>query len=164
MMLERYRSSINSVPADVAELLLSHLGIPTRDDTVSLFDFLRDWHVGQCDVVLGLLRLGTPRSLRCAAAVMGRRITHCPPSLAQVRGPRPPAPRLATGDDRRVTWRMRHYEKLNGRKILPGTPIYARLERIRVGLSVRQLLARGLRRKDLRIASKRKWIRLEGQR
>jgi hypothetical protein len=162
MMLERYRTSVNSVPDDVAELLLTHLGVPTRDDTISLFDFLREWHVGQCDVVLALLRLNSPRCLRCASAVMGRRITKCPPSLAQVRGPRPPAPRVPSGDDRRVTWRMRQYKKLNGRKILPGTPIYFRLEKIRVGLSVRQLLARGLRRKDLRIASRRKWIRLEG--
>jgi hypothetical protein len=48
-------------------------------------------------------------------------------------------------------------------KIVTESPMYDRLARARVGMSVSQLLGRGLTRRDLRIAIRRGWMTIEGE-
>ena len=111
------------------------------------------------DVVLSLLRAGTPRTVRLAEALVGRPIQRLPPAVALARRP-VAAVADRRGDDRLVT-RWRRGEKPSGRPMLLVCPIYERLSRIRVGMSVAQLLARGVRRKDIRTATRRGWLEIE---
>ena len=102
----------------------------------------------QADVVLALLRL---ELIAAVEQIMGRPITRLPPSRSGATTPRS-APTC------RVT-RVRTPEAMEGgRRRLLCSPMYERLARARVGMSVETLLARGITRKDLRIAIKRKYL------
>jgi hypothetical protein len=113
----------------------------------------------QADIVLAALRVNTPASLRLAEALVGKKIVRCPPCLRGAKR-RPPAARLE-GDDRLVV-RVREPQSTErtGKRRLLGSPLYERIARARVGMSVGSLLGRGLRRKDVRIAVKRGYVEL----
>ena len=113
----------------------------------------------QADLVLSCLRLGL---VRCAEALVGRPIVHCPPSLALARVQRPAGRGRRRGDDRLVIGTREPMCVERGRRRLLSTELYDRIARAKVGMSVRMLISRGVTRRDIRIATKRGYIKVEG--
>jgi hypothetical protein len=148
--MTRYFVECGMVPGDVP-----------GDD---LFDVVRRAGLCQADVVLCLLRINSRAALRLAERLVGRCITHCPPCLALFRGPLRVAPRrcAASPDDRRVvaTSAPAAVDK-RGRRRLLGSPMYARMARVRPGMTLSQVVSRGLTRRDIRIAVKRGYFVME---
>jgi hypothetical protein len=108
----------------------------------------------QADLVLCLLRINAPESLRDAERLVGKQITHCPPCLRWK--PRP-LPSDRTLDDRRVL-SVRPDPVLAG----SGRRGWLRCYHLfRVGLTVAQLRQRGVTRRDLRLVTRRQWVVLE---
>lgn len=118
----------------------------------------------QADVVLCLLRLNTARSLRAAELVVGRPITRCPSGL-----------RLRREAERRLRLSVEADERLehvvsvtqpsareSGARRFLGAALYARLSVVRAGMTVSQMLARGVRRRDILLATRRGYLLLEG--
>lgn len=184
MILERYRAATSRIDRETAGAVLrmldalESLGIGELwTASEHLCETLDATGHGQADLVLCLLRLG---SLEYVAELVGRPITVCPPQLSICRTPLPSTPRPRVGDDRRVVFsRSAAYLRLMSRlladesvrptalsrtsrkKIILSSPLYDRLEAVRVGSSVAQLLSRGVVRRDVAIATRRGWMRLE---
>jgi hypothetical protein len=161
-MLERYRDTLTRVRSDLRADMLRYLVerglVPGDVPGDSFYDVLERARLCQADAVLCCLRLNTDRSLRLAERLVGKPILRCPPMLMRWQTP-VRATRLG-GDDRIVTRVRRPQAKERGRRRLLGAAMYDRLARARVGMSVTCLLGRGLRRKDLRIATKRGYLEL----
>ena len=172
MMLDRYRLPIRCVDFVTANRVLASLGIDARLRYSSPPDamfFELDW-AGRdtADLVVALLRLDTPRSKQYAVTICGKDITKCPSFLAMCALPLPVRMSPRFGDDRRVV-------KVKSPKIVKvintlekstiiSSRLHDRMALVRAGMTVKQLLSRGVTRRDLRIAQKRKWIQLEGAR
>lgn len=150
-MLERYRDETNSVIGETRRAVLVYFGLQiwSRSETIEMYGIMRSRRLSQADLVLALLRVNTRDALDCAERLVGRPILICPPAL---RG----SPRLRnssekTPDDRMVTM-VRH------NPCLPTTDAFQRFRQIRCGLTVRQLMTRGLSRRDLRKFTRKEWI------
>lgn len=160
-MLERYRSMIDAVDMSTADHALEMLGL-LRLGSTSLYDALEEYAFSQADLVLCLLRLNTRASLRHASKIVGRPIVMCPPLLALARGPLPKAKARRFGDDRLVkTVKPIPAKTRRGHATLENSDMRRRMLIPRVGLSVRQLVARGMTRRDLRLAQRRGHLVLE---
>lgn len=180
MILERHREAVRSIDLATASRALEML------DAASAIPLGEIWTLdaaldaagrGQDDLVLCLLRMDTESALTYVERVMGKPVTRCPPQVALCRPPPPPVARPRAGDDRRVvSLRSVNFLRVMSQIVRPGsralartgktrvaldTPMYDRLGMVRVGLSVTQLLARGVTRRDLRIAERRGWLTLE---
>lgn len=161
-MLERYRSAISAVRPDLRLRMISYFVerglLPGNVPGDGFYDCLERAKLCQADVVLCSLRLNTTASLRLAERLVGKRIVHCPPCLGGYLKPRK---RKATGGDRWVT-RVREPEPRtrSGRRALLSAPMYARIARARVGMTLANLMGRGIRRKDLRVALRRGYLEL----
>lgn len=112
----------------------------------------------QADVVLALLRL---EILGVAEEIVGRPITRCPPALAL--GYKAVGPSRRLPDERRVTEVRKPESEERGRRRLLSCDMYERIGRARVGMTVAALVARGVTRKDLRIALRRGYLSVEVQ-
>lgn len=114
---------------------------------------------GQADLALCLLRINTRASLALTERLVGRKITRCPPQLREHQSPTRQPDQVREGDDRRIArvtrvscpWR-------------PSCSSAREWREFRVGRSVRQLLARGVKRRHVRRALRKGWIVLEGRR
>jgi hypothetical protein len=154
MMLRKYRArvaSIDKVTArNVAEMLQCRR---IRRGEHALFRTLDSEGFDQADLVLCLLRLNTRTALRHAERLVGHKIMHCP--TAYKWRPIPGATRDYPGDDRRVM-RVQSRPKLeSGRRAwLRRYPLF------QVGLTVAQLLRRGVRPGDLKMVTQRGWVEL----
>jgi len=150
-MLERYRDEIDGLPDDVRVALAEYFGFtPAVGRRWSVVDGLDLLGLCQADVVLALLRVERlPVGEFC-----GCRVTRCPPAL---RGSAP-SPRR---DDRRAPDQRRVVSVVRDNPRQTRTPAWHRWRVVRVGRTVQQMLARGLTRKDLRIAVRHQWIQLE---
>lgn len=160
MILEKYRRVVDQIDGETAAEAWRALRDPLPEAAAmfGLFDALWSGGHSQADLVLTLLRMSTRPARRAVESLIGHRIVVCPPALARAPAPvNPDRPRLR--DDRRVT-EVYAFET-PGRRRLTSTPIYQRLALIRAGLSLTELYSRGLRQKDVRIALRRGWIRLE---
>lgn len=93
----------------------------------------------KCDVVLALLRIGTPEARAEAEAIVGKPITVCPPHVP----PWPPDPMPAKHRVPRVM-RRGSAEGLTG-------DMLRRFQQVRVGMTLPQLLARGITKRDVRV-------------
>lgn len=157
-MLERWRTVINSHSEhDMDERILrvmTESGVLAAPRGNTLYDALDIESVQQADLVLALLRVNTTPALAFAAALVGKPITRCPTAAARAMPPRATRPR--TGDDRRVTMVARN-------PYLPTTDKFQRFRVVRPGLSVLQLLMRGVERRDLRRAEKLGHLWIEGR-
>ena len=154
MMLEQYRKKVGRIDPEITKLVLKQLRIrkcKTGKDV--LFETLDRTCHDQADLVLCLLRINTPKALHHAEDLIGHRIKLLPPAYKwrplpinipdQMGDHRKvlrvvAEPRLKTG---RRSW-LRHYHLF------------------RVGLSVAQLLRRGITANDLRLVTKRGWVEL----
>lgn len=156
-MLEKYRTTIESLPAESREVVIRTLGLPSYRPY--LYDMLlaADW--SQADVVLALVREGSPASLRGAEALVGRPIEVCPPGLLQA------APDLSLyaraqwclgllGPEVGAELDRRRVTRIVPNPRLPTTPSWGRFRILKVGMSVGQFLVRGGRRRDVR-----EWVR-----
>lgn len=112
----------------------------------------------QADVVLALLRL---EILNVAEEIVGRPITRCPPALLP--GYRAAGPARRLPDERRVTEVRKPESEERGRRRLLACEMYERIGRARVGMTISALMARGVTRKDLRIAVRRGYVSVEAQ-
>lgn len=134
-MLERYRDIICALPPRVALLLTRQLQLP-RAFGGRLYRVLEEGGYCQADIALALLH---SREYAACEALVGRPIVHLPYS-------RPPEPRRPL---------PRRQEALTVVAVarnprLPTTDAFQRFRAIKVGLSVEQLLVRGVRTRDLR--------------
>lgn len=136
-MLDKYRLAVAYIPVLVRDRLRFVHRIP---EDVSLYEGLHARGWGQADLVMWLLSDNTPYS-REAVSLLAN-VTVLPPAVP----PYPPHPYPAVvrrGDDRLVL-------RVGRNPRLPTTPAFQRFRAIRRGLSVSQLVARGVTRKDLR--------------
>ena len=172
MMLDRYRLPIRCVDFVTANLVLQSMRLDERlrysSEPDALFNIL-DWHgYDTAALVLSLLRLDTERSKSYVVQICGKDITRCPSFLAMCALPLPvkQAPRL--GDDRRIL-RVKSAKIVKvintlEKSTIISSKIHDRMALVRAGLTIKQLLSRGVTRRDLRIAQRRKWIEVEGTR
>ena len=138
--------------------------------------------VSQADLILGILRLDDRELLPYVTDLMGRPVTFCPPEF--IPPPVPVVRKQREGDDRLV---VKARDRINivlatmlqargaippgspflsrtgKRKVIVNTPMYARLASAKPGLSVTQLMQRGVTRRDLQIAQRRGWLQLEAE-
>ena len=160
-MLERYRETLARARGRLRVEIVRYMveqGLVEGDvPGSSFYDVLEGAGLMQADVVLAALRINTHSSLRLAEALVGKRILRCPPCL---RGYKQAARAKREGDDRVVTRVRRPSAKERGRRRLLGSPLYDRIARAKVGMSVSHLIGRGLRRRDVRIAVRRGYVEL----
>jgi len=156
-MLERYRDAVASVRGDVRAYVVRYFGMPARSRR-NLFDLCRAHGLSQADVVLALLRARRDEAEAAAERIVGKPILRLPP---QRRGYVAALVRPRSGDQRLVLRFVVGDTTLKGTPVLKGAPLYDRLSVIRPGMSVFACLARGARRKDLRLAERRGWLQLE---
>lgn len=161
-MLKRYEKILRGIKGRLEIEMLRYFverGLLPGDAGCSrLCDALLASRLMQADVVLCALRLNTSASLRLAEHLVGRPITRCPSML--MRWTTPIKHSRREGDDRRVTHVRRPEAVQRGRRRLLRCSLYDRIARARVGMDVHTLLARGLRRRDIRIALKRGYLRI----
>lgn len=161
-MLERYEETLRRVSlkleTEMTRYFVERGLLPGDAGCDSFYDALEGARLMQADVVLCALRLNTAQSLRLAERLVGRPITHCPPML--MRWTTPTRHGRREGDDRRVTRVQRPEARQRGRRRLLACAMYDRLARVRVGMDVHTLLARGLRRRDILIAVRRGYLRI----
>lgn len=161
-MLEKYEKILRGITGRLEIEMLRYFVerglLPGDAGFSSLRDALLASRLMQADVVLCALRLNTSASLRLAERLVGRPITRCPPMLMRWTSPVKHSRR--EGDDRRVTRVRRPEAAEKGRRRLLGCSLYDRISRARVGMDVHTLLARGLRRRDIRIALRRGYLRI----
>lgn len=158
-MLDKYRDATASVRGAVRVRVLRYFGLAATRR--SLFDVLHAAGLGQADLVIALSRQNSVDADACAERLIGHPIVRLPP---QRRGYVRPLVRERVGDDRLVTYFQIGSTTASGGAILPGSPMYDRLSVVRPGMSVLGLLSRGVTRRDVRIASRRGWLRLENER
>jgi hypothetical protein len=152
-MMERHRDVVTRVCQSdgTREAILEHFGLRASLRTGQVFDELQRWGASQADVVLMLVRGGRSED---ASILVGRVVPRvCPPCLA------------GRGEVRR----LEEEDEMLGRVIVwiePECPRSAATARqrwsaLRVGRTVGSALQRGFTRRDLRLATRRGWIRLE---
>lgn len=162
MLLEKYRRRLSHVRVELQTRMIEYFvgeGLVHGDvPGETFYDVLEEAGLCQADVVLCALRVNSASSLRLAESLVGKKILRCPPCLGRWRDPR----RLRKqGDDRTVTVvrQPRRDERIGVRRLY-SADLYERIGRARVGMSVRSLLGRGLKRRDIRIALHRQYMEL----
>lgn len=103
------------------------------------------------DVLLGLLRLN---EVALAERVWGRPVTRCPPGI----------PRWPPKPARREAAQPKVASKASPNPCLNGTAMRSRFEAVRVGMTLPQLMALGLSRRDIRYLTnlgRLKWTETE---
>lgn len=110
-----------------------------------------DAPVLRCDVILALLRLGrhSPQHRAEVERLMGRPITTCPPAVP----PWPPKP-VARDNRPRVV------KRAMPNPCAPSSEAHRKFNTIRVGMTVDQLAARGITRRDVRVWGQRGWLEI----
>lgn len=149
MILARYITAIAAIDHDpvTSYLVREDLGLPGFGMPYALN--MRG--LGQADLVLSLLRLDTPQSRAHVETILGRPIQHCPGVF--------------------LAWRI------NGRPLVrrspviihlapnprkPNTTAHQRYEStFKIGRTIQECLARGARKRDIRSAQRRGWIKVE---
>lgn len=165
-MLEKWRGVIVRVDATLRRDITRYMverGLMRGDvPGDSFYDCLERARLMQADVVLAALRLNSRRSLRLAERLVGRPITVCPPMLAMCKIPRMPKSQRRVGDERLVlrTRKPKRSDARSKRRLL-DSPVYQRIALIQEGMSVGACLARGVRRKDFRIAIRRGYVEVQ---
>jgi hypothetical protein len=149
-VLEKYKKSIQSLPATAQAVVVRDLGLP--DYPGALYDMLEASGYQQSDVVLVLLRENSQAALRGAELLLGRPISKCPAGLRT----QPEALGFHAGVDwvlgiinRATGPDARRFIRLAPNYQLPTTDSWMRYRLLRVGMTVGQYLARGGRRRDV---------------
>ncbi len=159
-MLHRHHSTVADLAFDtnLKYLVRDYFNLPARKNLLSA---MLDSGLDHADLVLGLLHLRDrhhPQPVAVAAGafierLVGHPIAYGTPCLAGYRCG--PATHAKLDRSPRLVW----VTPTNPRH--PGTTAYQRWPEYRVGRSVAQLRIRGVKPKDLRIAQRNGWIKLE---
>lgn len=166
-MLEKYRATVDAIDRKTCQQVQDLLKVHLRWCPDTLFDLLDASGYGQADLVLCLLRINTPQALHHAGRIIGHPIRHFPPVERPEAEPfspllHKPLARLQRRFDadldsppvhatsRVFKVRRKHADRDVGRgKWGHAEPWYALIE---AGLTVAQLLRRGVKLHDLRSA------------
>jgi len=160
-MLKRTELALNLVDLETRAALMNKLGLKDTPRT-PLYTVLTASLVMHIHVVMACLRLNTKRTLDLATALVGRPINVCKPDLARARlSPFLAAAAAKTVDQRRVLAIKPRPGTGDTERRLLSTDLYRRLGLIRVGMTVEQLMVRGVTRRDLRLARARGWLKIE---
>jgi hypothetical protein len=154
MMLEQYRKKVRRIDPEITKQVLKQLRLKKcKAGKDALFETL-DWtgH-DQADLVLCLLRVNTPKALSHAEDLIGHRIKLFPPAYKW--RPLPVNVPDRTGDSRKVLHVVAEPRLRTGRRSW-----LRHYHLFRVGLSVAQLVRRGITANDLRLVTKRGWVEL----
>lgn len=135
-MQERHLSIVRSLPRSEKIQVRRALGLPSRGQLISL---VQPMH--QSDVVVALLRCDY---LVPAVRLVGQPIKLYPPAKG-LRLTAPPSIAALGPDDRRVMRAARNPR-------LPTTPAFQRFRLLKPGVSIREFLSRGGKRRDIRYA------------
>ncbi len=161
-MLLRHARTISMINRDrrTAFLLRDYFDLPRG---ITLVWSLAQRRLGQADLVLALLRLRDQRTSYSGVfsgyieLLVGHPISVGPSCLLRYHqnSSLPTVVRHDSADDRRLTFVQRD----NPRQ--PRTEAHLRWCEFRVGRTVGQLRVRGVKRRDIRRAAAKGWIRLE---
>lgn len=157
-MLHAHARTIAAIGADrpVKYLIRDYFALPNQ---TSLMPALLARSLGQADLVLCLLRLRDRHSNvrhgveAYITALVGHPISIGPACLLRYRENGPPS--VALDRSPRITFVVPD----NPRQ--PSTDAHLRWHEYRVGRTTAQLRARGVKPKDIRLAKRRGWIKLE---
>jgi len=150
MILPRYFTAVASVDADrvVSFLVRRALRLSRRP----MIYALSERGLGQADLVLALLRVGTRPALDLVARVVGRPVLRCPSQY--LRWPVNGVPRVVVPRIRLVVDNPRR----------PNTDAHDRFAAaFRDGATIEACRARGATRRDVRRALREGWIVVEGR-
>lgn len=158
MLLHQHYRTVSRIAQNLnlKYLLRDYFDLPRH---TALMPALLKRQLGQADLVLALLRIrdNHPTIRQAAeahiATLVGHAITVGPSCLLQYRSNGKPTVRLDS------TPRLVYVAPTNPRQ--PNTDAYLRWSEYKLGRSVAQLKMRGIKAKDLRIAQRAGWIRLE---
>lgn len=148
MILPRYVTAVASVDRDrvVAFLVRRQLGLSGRP----MLYALSERGLGQADLVLALLRVGTAPALARVELIVGRPILHC--RSQWLRWPVNGVPRVSSPRIRAVVSNPRR----------PNTPAHDRFaSAFRPGRTIEECRVHGATKRDIRSASRRGWIVVE---
>jgi hypothetical protein len=155
MMLELYRVRVRKIDRGTSTKVIKQLRIERcKTGKDALFRTLDENGFDQADLVLCLLELNTARTLQHAETLIGHCIEHCPPAFKWTPLPTNVLDRKEV-DERRVVSVQQEPRLKSGR--LGWLPRY---HLFKAGLSVSQLLRRGVTPKDIRLVTKRGWVML----
>jgi len=153
MMLELYRARVRKIDRWTAVKVIKQLRIKqchTGKD--ALFRTLDENGYDQADLVLCLLQLNTAKTVQHAEILIGRCITHCPPAFKW-------RPLPVNVLDRKIVDARQVVRVLQNPRHKSGRPGWLRHYHLfKVGLSVTQLLRRGVTTNDLRLVTRRGWV------
>lgn len=100
-----------------------------------------DWEkITKVDVALALLRVNTRSAIKSAEEILGVPIRQCPPAV-------PPWPPKAVARNEEFVSRVRKVAHPN--PCYPGRDAHRRFALVREGMTEKQLLAKGVTRRDL---------------
>lgn len=138
----------------LAKELRAYFDLPKRRVLVAS---LHEKGLGQADLVLFLLRVGTATARRHVEALVGKPILIGPPCLLIYRtNGKPTVVGSEVPDDRKILWVCPTNPRLT------NTEAHLRWKIFRVGRSIAQVKARGATKRDVRRAIRKGWIRVEG--
>jgi hypothetical protein len=135
-MQERHLNVVRSLPRSEKRQVRRALSLPPRGELISLVSKMH-----QADLVVALLRC---EYLVPAVRLVGRPISLFPPAKGLRLAAPPPIAALGP-DDRRVLRAARNPR-------LPTTPAFQRFRLLKPGVSIREFLSRGGKRRDIRYA------------
>lgn len=158
-MLSKYQPNFDSLDHDCAGLLASALLRRYPDfgqvDSTQIFTRCEEMSIDHADVVMSLAHDPSPLAVRTLEALVGKPIEHgfpclkTPPKAAEgasatptYREPKVRAPRNSVTDPRVIT-----HVAPNPKK--PGSASYDRFALYRVGMSVNDAIAAGVKREDI---------------
>jgi len=156
MLLEKYRFATRAIGNEIAELVKQKLRIIRwyEADEDKLFYALNAHGCDQADLVLCLLRINSATALRHVETLIGKPIEYCKPVY---RWQAVPVNRAELpGDQRRVLHVVQQPKLKSGRRSW-----LRHYHLLREGMTIEQLLRRGVTRGDIRLAIKRGWIEVE---
>lgn len=138
-MLEKYRTAVRQLPTPVQSAVTSYFGLPGDD----LYEELVQIGASQADIVLAILHTEPPNMVTGIQSLVTGNYSVLPPTmqLTPLPYPKPVSP---SGPDARRVLMVAPNPKL------PTTDAHQRFRLLRPGLSVAQLLRRGVTRRDIR--------------
>lgn len=153
-MREDHRQIVAHFASDAHLYLVDYFDVSAKEiDALGFPGVYEEKGLGQADLVLALLRGDTPSLHAAAEELVGKAIQQLPPQPSRPL-PAPVAkPEEPPADRRRVT-------RVGPNPRLPTTPSFQRFRLIKVGLTVGQLVRRGVTRRDIREALANQWLEL----
>lgn len=113
------------------------------------------------DLINTLLHLDTEVSRKIVSTLIGKPINVLRSFTARARLPALTLKLVRTDNQRRVLHIAPVLKQPDGGRTLTSTDLYRRLGLVKPGQTLQQAFARGVTRRDIRIAVKRGWMKIE---